>query len=124
MTKPKNLLTIIGGILVAASSIFYVTGCSSTKPQTEMTQEEWNRYIAEVWNPAVSKQNAKRQEEENAKIRAWNYEVTEQNAKRQAQNNYQTSPQQNNFQNNVDKAITEGAGDFVGDVLFYEYLKK
>jgi len=94
--KTNRLLNIIGGVLVAASSIFYVGGCYSEEEKAQ------------------------------ARIRQWNAWVTEENAKRQAQsqNNYQTSPQQNNLEKNAEKAITHGVGEFIGEALIYEYLKK
>lgn len=113
--KTNKLLNIIGGVLVAASNILYVGGCGPGGGTTSPA----------LWNKWVDEENAKRQAEENARIRQWNAWVTEENAKRQAQSqkNYQTSPPQNNLEKDAEEAATRGVGNFVGEVLIREYFK-
>ncbi len=124
--KTNRLLNIIGGVLVAASSIFYVGGCQSLSEE-EKAAAKGRRYI-EFVNESNAKERAKK-EKEGREYREFVNEYyakerAKENARRQAQNGYQTSPPQNNLEKNAEKAITHGVGNFIGEALFYEYLKK
>ncbi|MDP3027443.1 MAG: hypothetical protein Q8N63_07055 [Nanoarchaeota archaeon] len=122
--KTNRLLNIIGGVLVAASSIFYVGGCQSLSEE-EKAAAKGRRYI-EFVNESNAKERAKKEKEGREYLEF----VKEYNAKERAeqrdkaQNGYQTSPPQNNLEKDAEKAITHGVGEFIGEALIYEYLKK
>jgi len=131
MIKTKlNLRQIIGtGIVLAAAGLGSLVVSGGCQPQQTPYEQKFNSLSPEEkarWKQAeynLCVQGYEEDKKKHEQILKMHEDFRKQE-QIQNQNNYQNMPQQSNLEKDAEEAITHGAGDFVGDVLFYEYLKK